>query len=217
MKAASIIVDGRRVPVQQARVVTWADDASVLELGENRSARRQRVRAIVLHTTWGRLGEFRSGSGSPAGRGYVAANARATNKSWDFTVDRDGTIFQQNDPARFFTWHAGAANPFSVGIEMVQALSGELYEVQVRAAVELIESLSAAFGLARLLPWRRGGPDLRVLPTVRAGRLDRLHGLFAHANFTDDRGPGDPGPIAFRVLQGAMGWVGIDWTADGPR
>ncbi len=50
---------------------------------------------------------------------------------------------------------------------MVQALSGDLHEVQVRAAVELIEVLASEFDLARLLPWRRGAPDLRVLPTVR--------------------------------------------------
>jgi hypothetical protein len=37
-----------------------------------------------------------------------------------------------------------------VGIELVSGLLGELYEVQVRAA---IEPLSTAFGLAWLLPW----------------------------------------------------------------
>ncbi len=215
MNAGGVIIDGGRVAVPHARVVTWADDRSVLELGDNRQRRRARVRAIVLHTTWGRLGPLVLGAGSPAGRGYVAANARATDKSWDFTVDRDGTVFQQSDPARCFTWHAGAANPFSVGIEMVQALTGELYEVQVRAAVELVDALAREFAIARLVPWRRGAPDLRVLPTVRAGRLELLHGLFAHANFTDDRGPGDPGPFAFRVLEATKGWLGVEWGAAG--
>jgi hypothetical protein len=207
---AGIVIDGRRVKVAHARVVTWLDDARVPELGENRSRRRERVRAIVLHTTWGRLGALHAGSGTPAGRGYVAANARATDKSWDFTVDRDATVFQQSDPARWFTWHAGAANPFSVGIEMVQALTGELYEVQVRAAVELIEVLARELGIARVVPWRNGQPELRVLASVRAGRLSGLRGLFAHANFTDDRGPGDPGPVVAEVMVRAKGWVGIE-------
>jgi hypothetical protein len=125
-------------------------------------------------------------------------------------VDRDGTVFQQGDPARWCIWHAGAANPFSVGIEMVQALSGELYEAQVRAAVELIEVLARELGIARVVPWRNGRPELRVLASARVGRLNRLQRLFAHANFTDDRGLGDPGPVVAEVLVRAKGWVGIE-------
>lgn len=37
----------------------------------------------------------------------------------------------------------------------------------------------------------------------------RLRGLFAHSNFTDDCGPGDPGPVVAAALVRAKGWVEI--------
>ncbi|MDP3275671.1 MAG: peptidoglycan recognition family protein [Deltaproteobacteria bacterium] len=206
-----ILVAGRRYGVPWARVVTWLDDPRVHELAGNRGQRRERVRAIVLHTTWGRLGELVAGSGPTIGFGYVAANSRAVDKSWDFTVDRDGTIYQQSDPAHWFSWHAGAVNPWSVGIEMAQGQDGALYADQLRSAVELIEVLARVFGIPRVLPWRDGAAQLRVLGAVRAGQYTGLQGLFAHANFTEDRGPGDPGPGAFGVLWAAKGWVGVAW------
>ncbi|MDP3277131.1 MAG: hypothetical protein Q8Q09_18210 [Deltaproteobacteria bacterium] len=85
-----------------------------------------------------------------------------------------------------------------------------LHADQLRSAVELIEVLARVFGVARVLPWREGAAELRVLGAVRAGRYAGLQGLFAHANFTEDRGPGDPGPGAFGVLR-AKGWVGVGW------
>jgi hypothetical protein len=212
----SIIVGGVRVGVPHAKVVTWLDDPTVPQLGSNRSVRRTPVRAIVVHTTWGRLGPLFEGSGDRIGRRYVAENVRTTQKSWDFTVDQDGTIYQQNDPARFYTWHATIANPFSVGIEMAQRMDGTLYETQLRATVELVSVLARVFDVPRVVPWRRGAPDLRVLPAVRAGRLGELQGVFGHVHFTDERGPGDPGPFPFAVLR-AIGWMGIEWSADGPR
>ena len=65
--------------------------------------------------------------------------------SWHFTIDTDGTVIQQADAALWMCWHAGHANGWSVGIELVQQPgSGDLYEVQIASLAAIVEALWAA-------------------------------------------------------------------------
>lgn len=167
--------------------------------------------AIVLHTTSGTRGEELHTESPPSERAeryakYQAGTAR--DVSWDFTVDLDGTIVQHNDPSGpcggrkvpWYSWHAGSANGWTLGIETVQGAHGVVYEAQLRVVAALVSFLCDHYGIPKRVPCDSDGrpwsaPIFEVVSTKREGRQKRWPGVLGHCNVTtpDSRGPWDPG------------------------
>lgn len=123
------------------------------------SGGRPVVEAIVLHDT--------AGSGTHNDTRYLANPGDGRGVSVDFTVERDGSVFQLNpDPAKFCTFHAGratklvaggrvyrnaAVNTVAIGIEIVQkaamTLNPKWPTDQVKAVAGLCFELCHAWGL----------------------------------------------------------------------
>jgi N-acetyl-anhydromuramyl-L-alanine amidase AmpD len=117
------------------------------------------VGGICLHDT--------AGTGTHNDTKYIANPSDGRKVSVDFTVERDGSIYQLNpDLRRYYTLHAGRATAFSVGgrrfrnadvtrvligIELVQkadmSLSPKWPADQIQAVAELCYFLCQTFGL----------------------------------------------------------------------
>jgi hypothetical protein len=70
-------------------------------------------------------------------------------------IDFDGTVACVADPLTETTYHAGhrAINHHSIGIEMYQGESAELYQVQLESTVRLVDFLTRRFGIQRQFHW----------------------------------------------------------------
>lgn len=121
------------------------------------------ILGIVLHDT--------AGSGSHNDTLYLTHPGDGRDVSVDFTIERDGTVFQLNpDLAANFTFHAGRATKFyssktnrtffnrdvnrvCIGIELVQKANLNLSPLwpteQIRSAAELCYSLCSQYGLTK--------------------------------------------------------------------
>lgn len=124
---------------------------------KNVSERRGKIRFIVLHDT--------AGSGLHNDTRYLANPGDGRIVSVDFTVERDGSIWQLNpDLSKYCTFHAGrntrfrgitngACNHTSIGIEIVQkadlSLSPIYPDEQIQAAAALCAWLCEKFGLEK--------------------------------------------------------------------
>lgn len=118
-----------------------------------KKARQGKILGIVLHDTYG--------TGKHNDTRYLAS-ANDRKASCDFTVEKDGTIYQLNpDLKKFATFHAGRATRFkglrnaqvyhaTVGIEICQARAKAEYpEAQLQAVGELCAYLCDTLGLTR--------------------------------------------------------------------
>lgn len=209
LSAGGLIIDGVRVPVPGVRVTTWVDDpkrAPPITDGRERSA--SAVRSIVLHTSRGVRGTIRDGS-RDSNRAEVLAlyqSRTARQVSWCLSVDTDGDVLQQCDAARWACWHAGHANAWTIGIEMVQHPdTGDLWRVQVDACVAVVGALCDALAIPKRVPVDASGkPFAGVVPSWRSvakgGKATQWPGVLGHRNITTDRGPGDPGSSIFEAL-----------------
>jgi len=175
--------------------------------------RPRKVGAVILHTVYGKRGPTLPGAGPLGARGWTRANLRtvghAAIASWDFTVDRAGVVYQQNDPTQRYTWHAGGVNAYTVGIEMVQTEKGEIYEATLNATGLLVEVLCQHYQIQPWIPWVGSEPVVGVLDRL-TGAV-RPPGVFGHRNQTVQRGPGDPGDAIFHTLK-ARGFRGVDYA-----
>lgn len=217
----SIIIGGIAHEVPGLRSVSYLDNPTLAPRITDSNPRERRVRAIILHTTSGSCGRGKVKPGNFPGddtRGAVLARYQvrtARRVSWDYTVDRDGVVFCQNDPLERASRHATAWNPISVGIELVQDADGSLYDDQLAAMVALVDELTRRLRIQRQIAWRGDAPMLERLARADekgAKRGADLVGIFAHAHNTKERGPGDPGPAPFRALR-AAGYEGFDVAA----
>ena len=115
------------------------------------------IRGIILHDT--------AGSGTHNDTLYLANPSDKREVSVDFTVERDGTIFQLNpDPLSYFTFHAGRSTSFKgmngpqvnlhcLGIEIVQRAALDLVPMwpaeQVEAVAQLCLHLCELYSLGK--------------------------------------------------------------------
>ncbi len=215
--ARGLVVDGARVPVPGvADVCTWLDDPKRAPPVTDSSRRREPVVAVVLHTSRGVRGTVRPGA-RPSERAELLARYQARTErevSWDITVDTDGTVLQQNDPARRACWHASHANAWTLGIEMAQhADTGDLWQVQIDACVAVVGALCGALAIPRrVLVGADGAPlggQVKALqPAKEGGRGERWAGVIGHHHLTRNKGEGDPGADVFRALL-AAGFEGV--------
>lgn len=213
-QSPGLVINGARYPVPGVNVTTWLDDpkrAPPVTDGYRREA--EKVEAIVLHTSSGKLVGVKPGS-RPCTLAeslaiYQARTERAV--SWHLTIGTDGDVIQQCDLATWMAYHVETANGWTVGIELVQHPSDpSLYEVQLQAMVAVIKVAARALGIPpRVMVGADGSP---IIAPVRAlmlkkygGRDGRFRGVIGHSHLvpTTVRGPGDPGPEPFRALLAA--------------
>jgi hypothetical protein len=209
LSAGGLIVNGVRVPVPGVRVTTWVDDPKrAPPITDGRSITAP-PRAFVWHTSKGIHCRALAPDAIPSTMAETLAlyQIRTTREvSWHLTVDTDADVLQQADPARWQCWHAGGANSWSLGAELVQRdATGTLTAPQIRAAADVTDAVCAALAIPRRVlvgpdgaPWVR---QVRDLQSTRAGgRGLTWAGVIGHVHLTTDRGPGDPGPIIFAEL-----------------
>lgn len=217
----SLVFGGIAHEVEGLRSVSYLDNPALAPRITDFNRRERRIRAIVVHTTSGSCARGKVKPGNLPGddtRGAVLARYQTRTLrrvSWDYTIDRDGLVFCQNDPLELSAWHAGVWNPISVGIELVQDADGSLYEDQLAALVRLVDELTRRLRIQRQIAWRGDGPVLSLLARADekgAKRGADMVGVFAHVHTAHDRGPGDPGPAPFRALA-AAGYEGYDFAA----
>lgn len=117
----------------------------------------RKVLGIILHDT--------AGSGTHNDTRYLANPGDGRKVSVDFTVERDGSIYQLNpDLKNYWTYHAGRATQFKglrnqsvtkacIGIEIVQkanmSLSPLYPDSQVQAVAHLCRFLCEEFSLTK--------------------------------------------------------------------
>jgi hypothetical protein len=113
-------------------------------------------------------------------------------------VDYDGAVSCCADLLRTATYHAGAVNNVTIGIEIAQGSRAELYAGQLEAVVVLCDWLTKRFGIQRQIPDGYHGPIERL----ETGARDFV-GVFGHRDCSVTRGAGDPGDEIFRLLAAA--------------
>lgn len=223
LSAGGLIIDGVRVPVPGVRVTTWVDDPKRAPPITDGRAITKRPIAFVWHTSKGILCRAAAPDAIPSTRAEDLAlyQSRATREvSWHLTGDTDGDVIQQADPARWQCWHAGRANAWSLGAELVQRdATGTLTAPQIRAAADVTDAVCLALAIPRRVlvgadgaPWVRQVKDLQS--TKAGGRGLTWAGVIGHVHLTTDRGPGDPGPLVFAELI-ARGYARHIVSADG--
>lgn len=213
--SGNFIINGALVPAPVGLTVTNYKDDPRLRLrigqlgGGNDGARRRTrwIRSIVLHTTKGIPGgsdqrpqKILPGLGPNLGKEFDVAKFWATSaKSAGaaLVVDFDGSVGQLHDLETEAAYHTGnAVNDISIGIEIYQGSNAELYQGQLDKTADLVNFLTATFGIQRQIPHNYNGP---------IGRLDEsggfnMVGVFGHRDITDRRGTGDPGDAIMAVL-----------------
>jgi hypothetical protein len=225
-----VIVDGREYDLQGVTVYNWKTHPKECPKTPHVNPRRTFVRGIVLHTVHGTAdgGVVDTHDESKADLAY--AKYQSTTKrevSWHFTVDVDGSIAQSADPVRDVCWHATQTNPFTIGIELVQAPQGDLTRIQLDAMVRLIDFLTrvdvSMMAIQRQIPMRGGqhyrGIISRTLTEFGSGAS--VNGIYGHRNIwyrsktgalKPYRGAGDPGDAPFEALFRA-GYEAIDFES----
>lgn len=208
-KTRGIVINGARVPVPGVSVTTWIDDPKrAPPITDGRSITAP-PRAFVWHTSKGILCRVAAPDAIPSTTAETLAlyQSRTTREvSWHITVDTDGDVLQQADPSRWMCWHAGGANAWSLGAELVQRdATGTLTAPQIRAAADVTDAVCAALAIPRRVlvgpdgaPWTKQVKDLQS--TKSGGRGLTWAGVIGHVHLTTDRGPGDPGPLVFAEL-----------------
>lgn len=218
-----LIIGGGVESVPGLDIQNWQDDARLrLKMGEDGRRRPLNVRwlrAIVLHTTMGLPFDLKA-SGAPRilpGRGPATSIDRDTAKWWStdgrhagahIIVDFDSSIACLADLRDEETYHAGAVNPYTIGVEIAQRRDGALFEEQLSSVALLCMWLCDRFRIQRQIPssYTQG----IITPRCAAGGSNVV-GVYGHRNVTSSRGFGDPGDAVFAVLEQA-GFECVDFT-----
>ncbi len=205
-----IVLGGARVRVAGVPTVTFAEGAACAPVTPGRVPRRRLPQFIVAHTTQGEPRDPPVEEAASTTRVCELARYQTTTSrevGWDFTNARVAVVVQQNDPSFHYTEQAGNVNGWSLGVENEQGPGGVLSKPQLRSWVRLCDAVTLYYGMQRQVPARRLAdgrvvPDLRLLPRFSAaqGSGASWYGICAHANITEQRGPGDPGPAVMQAL-----------------
>lgn len=212
-----ILLNDDEVSFDDVKTISWKNSLKVKQQITDRNVRTRQIRIICLHTVMGKLGKVLPGSGEPnsafAQALYQTKTAR--DVSWDYTIALDGTVICQNDPLRWYTWHAGAINPISIGIEFDQLSNGDVYENQIMAGAKFVSYLCELVGIQKQIHMRNGGPYLKtILRLAGAKQGVDMVGVFAHSNQTENKPIGDCGPHIWPVLRDVFGFDTFDFTKD---
>lgn len=202
-----IIINGKKYEIPGIKTKSWVDDSKTKYVTD-KDKRERAIRAIVCHTHKGERGKVIPGIGPDTTIDEKLALYQVVTDryvSWDYTIDGNGDITCQNDPAVDYTWQATTVNPFTLGFEMIQVHNnGDLYESELDSAVLLIDFLTYTLGIQRQIPWnkKKNEPNLKQIKRLLDGGTDVV-GIYGHVNQTANRGEGDPGPGIFIKLKEA--------------
>lgn len=212
----SIIFNSKKYEIQGLNTKSWQDGYKNIKYITDKTKRSRAIRMIVIHTHEGIISNLVAGGGRDSTVDETLARYQTNTErsvSWDYTVDMNGDVICQNDPCIDFSWQAGNVNGFSLGIEMVQdkdptnSSKRVLYSKEIEKTVLLIDTLTAALGIQRQIPWnkKQNKPNLKQIKRLSSseGSGDDLVGIIGHVNITSERGPGDPGDHIFFALRDA--------------
>ena len=204
-----VVISNRIFEIPGIVSTSYLEDPSLRLSSQDRRRRKHgEVRALVWHTTGGYPDQEHP---TPQRVRPEAAPARAlrgrrVEEMWEndtrcagshLILDADGSVLCLADLQEEAAYHAGQANEYTIGIEVVQQPDSSLYVAQIAAVPVLGDWLSAAFGLPRRACYPYTG--------VRNDILEEL-GSYGHRDCSDNRGAGDPGDFIMRALLDA-GWT----------
>lgn len=205
----SIIYNDKRIQVPGLETRSFLDGISWIKAITDFNPRKSPANKIVAHTHDGVKGKVLPGNGPNSTIDDALARYQVNTErmvSWDYTVDTNGAVTVQSDPAKVYSWQAGfpLMNSRSVGFEMIQTSKGDLYQGQLEKTVLLIDALTAIMGIQRQIVWNssKNCPRVGVVKRLQSGGTDFI-GILGHRNCSADRGPGDPGDHLFYALKAA--------------
>lgn len=211
-----LVIGGREVQVPGVIVRNFKDDPKLaLRVGRpdgNNDGKRRSapISIIVIHTTKGIPGgkDKRQQLILPGfGKNTDAEDRTASYWSTDPTpsgahlvFDHDGSVACLADLRDVCAYHAGNSevNNRSIGIEIFQGSSAEMYEGQLDTVRKVVDVLTAEFGIQRQIPdYYRNRP----VPRLDDGGGRDFNGVVGHRDVSDQRGKGDPGDAIMEVLE----------------
>jgi|SRR5882672_3175684 len=220
----SILISGRIVPVPGLAITPPASAGGPawarLDRGDCTS-RHGWVRQVIVHTTggdWPMPIGAGAGAGGECPRYADIWQTDPAHSAAHLVVDSAGAVACLADLATTTAYHAEGSNPWSVGIEMVQAHDGTVFQATIDACTLLVAAICDAIGIPEQMPRGpyRGGP-LRRMEVIQDGRRINTGGpdcigVFGHRDNTSQRGRGDPGDAIWTALAG-LGFEGWDYAA----
>jgi hypothetical protein len=206
----SIVINGKKIEVPGLKTTSHLDGVAHIKYMTDCNPRKQTIRMIIAHTHKGIKGKLLPGTGPNSTTDDALAryqNNTGRHVSWDYTIDKNGDVIAQSDPAKTVAWHAGqhGVNERSLGFEIVQNEDGSVYEGQIDKVVLLIDALTALLGIQRQIVWdsSKGSPKVGIEKRLQMDGGADFVGVAGHRNTSRDRGPGDPGDYLFLALQKA--------------
>lgn len=202
-----VIVDRVEHEVYGLSVRNWLDDKDLRLKAEDMSLRPETwIRAVVLHTSRGIPGgkdlrpqQILPGFGPSTNRAERMAQMWAVDDRHagaHLVCDHDGSFGCLADLQLDAPYHAGNVNKHTIGIEIFQGGSAELYVGQLECVVKMVDFLTRHFGIQRQvhMPYMNR-PLTRLLDT---GRF--VVGVYGHRDCSANRGRGDPGDAIMHML-----------------
>jgi hypothetical protein len=178
------------------------------------------IRQVIVHTTQGAWPQPILPGAGPGGEGPRYADiwqSDPTHSAAHLVVDSAGVVACLADLATMTAYHAEASNPWSIGIEMVQARDRSVHQATIDATARLVAAICDAIGIPHQMPRGpyRNEPLMRMEVTdhdhrVQLGGPDCV-GVFGHRDNTSRRGRGDPGDAIWTALAG-LGFEGLDYS-----
>lgn len=201
-------------------VVSWTDNpAFSLSPEDYKTALKRKVKALVFHTTMGTCTTLFPGVG-PEGAGaennarYWRRNKRSA--SAQLLIDHDGSMVQTHYLQPIVAWHARGHSLETVGIELVQTLSGGVYQNQIDSAADFVvasmtpTAISGGMDIAN----PDGSFSVKACYDGRATLHPGGRGAYGHRDCLNpdgscDRGKGDPGDCVMTGLVKALEARGV--------
>lgn len=209
-----LIIDGKEVDVPGVKIRNFKDEPKLaLRVGQpaanDGGVRTLPISLVILHTTKG-IPDASDKRPQVIKPGF-GPNTQAEDRTADFwssdptasgahiVVDHDGSAACLADLKTVCAYHAGQyeVNQRSIGIEIYQGNSAEMYEGQLDNVRKIVDTLTVYFGIQRQIPDRY--PNNTPIPRLKKGGRDII-GVFGHRDVSDQRGFGDPGDVIMNVL-----------------
>jgi len=211
-----LVVNGEEILIPGLEVINFLDDPRLRLKREDYRPRATRwVRSLYWHTTKGKDPvEVLQGKGPDTKVEVRIGRLWATDKrnaGAHLSIDHDLTVGCHCDLLLDAAYAVGPANEVSVSGELYQGQHNEVYEDQLKVAVEVTDFVTALFSIQRQIP----APDHQgLIKRCVSGIGSRsIVGVFGHRHNTNNRGPGDPGDQIFEYLED-VGYRVFDFNAN---
>lgn len=218
-----LLIAGLLVPVPGLTVIPPASVGGPLWARLDRgdaTSRHAWIRQVIVHTTQGAWPQPiipGAGPGGECARYADIWQSDPQHSAAHLVVDSAGTVACLADLVTTTAYHAEASNPWSIGIEMVQARDGSLHQATIDATARLVAAICREVGIPEQMPRGpyRGEPLLRMEARDGNHRLQLggpdVVGVLGHRDNTSARDRGDPGDAIWTALA-ALGFEGVDYA-----